>query len=117
MTMCHIGGEIMPLKTFYNLTKEKQTRVLKAAINEFSRVPLNEASVANIIKGAKIPRGSFYQYFKDKEELYYYILEEHSNDIRKYLLGRLVKTNGDIVISFIDLYSYTIKKINEAEVK
>lgn len=107
----------MPLQTFINLPKVKQKRILKAAMLEFSRAPLSEASVANIIKEAGIPRGSFYQYFKDKEDLYYYILEEHSNDIRKKLLSSLQETKGDLVISFIELYQYTIKKINEPAVQ
>jgi AcrR family transcriptional regulator len=107
----------MPLNTFEKIPKEKQERVLNAAIKEFSRAPLNEASIANIIKDAKIPRGSFYQYFKDKEDIYYYILEEHSNDIRKNLLDNLIKTKGDIVISFIELYKYTINKINNPNYK
>lgn len=107
----------MPLNTFKKIPKEKQERVLNAAIKEFSRAPLNEASIANIIKDAKIPRGSFYQYFKDKEDIYYYILEEHSNDIRKNLLDNLIKTKGDIVISFIELYKYTINKINNPNYK
>ena len=51
----------MPTKTFMNLSKEKRLRILKAAKKEFSRVPLDKAIIANIVKDAKIPRGSFYQ--------------------------------------------------------
>jgi len=56
----------MPTETFFNLPKEKQRRILDAAKKEFSRTSLKEASIANVIKDAEIPRGSFYQYFKKR---------------------------------------------------
>lgn len=62
----------MPKETFFHLTDEKKSRIMSAAKKEFSRVPLSEASIARIIKDAEIPRGSFYQYFEDKEDLYFY---------------------------------------------
>jgi AcrR family transcriptional regulator len=103
----------MPKPTFKKLPVEKQTKVLKAAIKEFSRVPLTESSVANIIKDAGIPRGSFYQYFEKIDDLFYYILEAHAKDIRKFLLSSLVETKGDIVTSFIELYKYALEKISK----
>lgn len=102
----------MVKQTFLNLSMEKQSRVLTAAKNEFSRASLNEASVANIIKEAGIPRGSFYQYFTDLEDIFYYILEEHSKDIKKRLSLNLVKYQGDLVKTFADLYQYIVEKIN-----
>lgn len=66
----------MPTQTFFHLPEEKQQRLLEAARVEFSRVPLNEASIAQIVKLAGISRGSFYQYFEDKEDLYFYYFEK-----------------------------------------
>ena len=59
----------MPTNTFFHLPEEKQQRLLDAAQIEFSRHSLQEASIANIVKLAEIPRGSFYQYFENKEDL------------------------------------------------
>ncbi|MFA5482675.1 MAG: TetR/AcrR family transcriptional regulator, partial [Bacilli bacterium] len=47
----------MPTNTFINLSKDKRLRILRAAKSEFSRVPLEKAVIANIVKNAKIPRG------------------------------------------------------------
>ena len=105
----------MPSLTFKKLPNEKQNRILRAGIKEFSRVPLNEGSIANIIKDAKIPRGSFYQYFEDKEDIFYYILEVHSQNIKKYLLKSLLKNKGDVIDSFIELYIFIIEKINNPQ--
>ena len=62
----------VPKPTFLNLSKEKQELLITAAKKEFSRVPLNGASISNIIKDAGIPRGSFYQYFEDKEDIFFF---------------------------------------------
>ena len=54
------GVNDMPTQTFFNLPKDKQQRLLDAAATEFSRAPLKDASINNIIKLAEISRGSFY---------------------------------------------------------
>ena len=53
---------------------------------EFSRLPLKDASIANIIKDAEIPRGSFYQYFENKEDLYYYYFHTLKKNSQRDLL-------------------------------
>lgn len=65
----------MPTDTFFNLSAEKRDKILDAAFAEFSTYTYEQSSIANIIKKAGIPRGSFYQYFEDKKDLYKYILE------------------------------------------
>lgn len=62
----------MPKQTFFNLPEEKKERLLNAAYQEFSSVSLDEASINAIIHESDISRGSFYQYFEDKEDLYFY---------------------------------------------
>ena len=67
-------------ETFIKLNPEKKTRIEDAILNEFKEHPLNKASVKNIIEKAQIPRGSFYQYFDDIEEAYFYILNKYTKD-------------------------------------
>jgi len=66
----------MPTNTFNNLSEEKQKRIFNAAVREFAARRFREASINQIVKDALIPRGSFYQYFEDKEDLYLYVLAE-----------------------------------------
>lgn len=47
---------------------------MEASFEEFSKHGYEKASIAQIIKRAGIPRGSFYQYFEDKLDLYSHIL-------------------------------------------
>jgi TetR/AcrR family transcriptional repressor of nem operon len=53
------------------LTRGDATRekLLKAAIGLFHEFGYNGTSVQDIVSKAKIPKGSFYNYFKSKEEL------------------------------------------------
>lgn len=64
----------MPYPTFERLDSTKKERLMNAMIDEFSQVPFSHASINKIIKEAGIPRGSFYQYFADKEDAYRWVL-------------------------------------------
>lgn len=66
----------MPKDTFINLGEDKKRRIFDAAVKEFSTRRFSEASINQIVKSAGIPRGSFYQYFNDKEDIYLYMYEE-----------------------------------------
>ena len=65
----------MPTSTFFNLPAEKRERIFAAAINEFAQRNIQSASLSNIVAEAGIARGSIYQYFRDKEDIYIYVFE------------------------------------------
>lgn len=65
----------MPKETFFRLKDEKQETVLRAAIHEFVKHGFERAKVSNIARKAGIAKGSIYQYFEDKKELYIYCAE------------------------------------------
>lgn len=73
----------MPKDTFYNLSEEKQKRIFDGAVQEFSERRFSDASINQILKNAGIPKGSFYQYFTDKEDLYLYVIGEIARDIHE----------------------------------
>lgn len=105
----------MPKETFFNLPVEKQETLIQAALTEFSRVPLNEASITNILKHAKIPRGSFYQYFTDKEDAFFYLLELGTKLKREKLLEYLQQTDGDLADAFIELFKLLLMDFKNEE--
>lgn len=100
----------MPKITFFNLPENKRQTLINEARREFSRAPLYEASIANIIKGAGIPRGSFYQYFDDKEDIYFFILGEYAKEKRIQFLQILKSYNGDLERTFLHFYNDLIKE-------
>ena len=94
----------MPSSTFLNLPAEKQEKLLEAATREFSHRPFNEASINQIIHAANISRGSFYQYFTDKEDLTAYMLGGMRRYFSKLMWNILAEVEGDlfqaVVIAF-----------------
>ncbi len=65
----------MPKETFFNLPDEKRERITAIAIEEFGSNDYAEVSISRIVARAGIAKGSFYQYFEDKEDLYVYLLD------------------------------------------
>ncbi len=100
----------MPTNTFFHLPEEKQQRLLDAAQIEFSRHSLQEASIANIVKLAGIPRGSFYQYFENKEDLYFYYFATLRKNSERDLEKQIIAENGDLIEA---MYVYFSKMIVE----
>lgn len=84
----------MPKSTFHNLSDEKKRRIFDAALQEFSTRNFSEASINQIIKNAAIPKGSFYQYFEDKEDIYLYMIEVISKE-KTETLGQVKEMNPD----------------------
>ena len=107
----------MPTKTFYNLPKEKKLRILKAGKKEFSRVPLEKAIIANIAKDADIPRGSFYQYFNNLEDLFTYIIEYLYGFNKKKFSTYLEENNNNIYDALKERFSNEIDKLSKQENK
>ena len=71
----------MPSETFFRLPVEKRQRLMDAAWSEFTETKYAEVSINRIIRKAGIPRGSFYQYFEDKEDLFFHLLKQVRQDI------------------------------------
>lgn len=60
----------MPKQTFHNLPPEKQEKIMKASISEFVKSGFEKGNVGEIAKSAGVAKGSMYQYFEDKKELF-----------------------------------------------
>ncbi len=96
----------MPSTTFYNLPAEKRERLLSAARAEFARAPYEEASVNRMIRAAGIPRGSFYMYFTDKEELFRFLMEAYSGMLSDWMGAQLAQNGGDLFAAFLALFDF-----------
>ncbi len=99
----------MPTNTFFNLSEEKKNKILKAANKEFARVPLEQASIKNIVEDAEIARGSFYQYFEDKQDLFEYLMTLKIGNMQKNLFDMIERENGNIINIFINIYDHLIQ--------
>ncbi len=75
----------MPKETFFNLPAEKRQRILDLAIEEFAENNYKNASISKIVTQAGIAKGSFYQYFADKQDLYLYLIQVSSDEKSTFL--------------------------------
>lgn len=85
----------MPTETFYRLPQEKRDRLVAAIYDELSRVPVTELSINRIVHGAGISRGSFYQYFRDRDDLILYLLEHVNRCVAEFVSSAAPECNGD----------------------
>ena len=61
--------------TFFNLNVEKQEKVMRAAISEFLKYGFEKSNIGNIAKNAGVAKGSIYQYFEDKKDLFMFSVQ------------------------------------------
>ena len=92
----------MPSDTFLRLNDEKKKKLVDASFKEFSLNNFNDASINRIIKEAGISRGSFYMYFEDKKDLYFYLLEQYGEILSNNMKKDLIKNKGDLFKMFQD---------------
>ena len=60
----------MPKQTWRNLSPTKREQIEQDALTEFAQFPYNQASITSMVRRLNIAKGSIYQYFNDKEDLY-----------------------------------------------
>lgn len=102
----------MPTRTFFNLPEPKRQKLLEAIYAEFSRAPYDEVSINRIIRAAGISRGSFYQYFENKQDVLEYLLSQHRHGMEQRALQSLRENGGDLFAMFLDLLDFTFASIS-----
>ena len=90
----------MPKQTFFNLPDEKRDAILELAIEEFAENDYKNASISRIVNRAGIAKGSFYQYFEDKKDLYLYLIDLSTQE-KTRILSQNQPPNSDM-----DVFSY-----------
>lgn len=89
----------MPTITFENLPDHKRLPFIEVALEEFAAHNYDVASVNRIVKRLGIARGSVYQYFTDKLDLWTYL--------RQYAAGKKMAFLATIDrATYADFWSY-----------
>jgi AcrR family transcriptional regulator len=78
----------MPKQTFLNLPEKKRNTIINAAIDEFAQHGLENGSTNRIVANSGISKGSFYQYFEDKQDVFMYLLTVLENEKMEYFKGK-----------------------------
>jgi TetR/AcrR family transcriptional regulator len=71
-----VNGRRVPglYEKFLNLELEKQDRIINAAIKEFAQKGYDKASTNEIVKEAEISKGLLFHYFKNKKQLFLFLV-------------------------------------------
>ncbi len=90
--------------TFSNLPEEKRQRIIDVALEEFAARPFTKASLSNIVARAGIAKGSMYQYFEDKKDLFLYLLDLAIEQKLDY-----IKREVNLEAGFFDAFEQTLR--------
>lgn len=85
----------MPKGTWHNLPAEKRDRITRVAVAEFGRKGFSAGSLNVIAREAGIAKGSLFQYFDDKLDLFATVCEAASTEIAAATIG-VVDPDGSL---------------------
>jgi len=68
---------------------EKRQELIDAAIKEFGEKGYENASLNNILKEARISKGTFYYHFDNKEDLYMYLISIFINEKKSFFASNV----------------------------
>ena len=100
----------MPNPTFFHLPEAKRQRLMDAVWQEFTSVSYMEASINKIIQTADISRGSFYQYFSGKQDVFTYILKTIMDAGKNVFQAQLTVHNNDLFAAILGMYDMLLWK-------
>ena len=83
---------------------------MDAAWEEFTSVKYADVSINKIIHKANIPRGSFYQYFADKEDLFVYLLNEVKEHILQKTSKAIMENSGGLFDVAVGMFEELLRQ-------
>lgn len=102
------GGISLPTQRFLKLSEQKRARVTEAVVCELARVPFDMVSINRIIQNADISRGSFYQYFTDKDDMLDYVLSSYHSALFETVKQVFEQSDGDVFQVLGQMLRFTI---------
>jgi TetR/AcrR family transcriptional regulator len=79
----------MPKETFFKIAEDKRERLLRQAARIFAERGLNQTDIAELASRAGIAKGSIYNYFEGKEDLYLYVCRDGLERSRRSIYGTM----------------------------
>lgn len=84
-----------------NLPEEKKEKIFREAIKEFGKKGYEKGNIGEIAKNAGVAKGSMYQYFQDKKELYMYCVKESYNVSMRYGFSKINNFEEANIFDFV----------------
>ncbi len=87
----------MPSRVFTELDEKKQQKIIEASIKEFGTYGYENSSTNRIVKECGISKGSLFKYFENKEDLYFYLIDEVAMKMSESMTPELAKLPKDVI--------------------
>lgn len=84
----------MPTQTFWNLSAEKRQALIEVAVEEFANNDYDNASISRVVARLGIAKGSIYQYFSDKQDLFLFLLDLSNRTRLEYVQAEVPPEPG-----------------------
>lgn len=86
----------MPTQLFFQLDYDKMRKITEESMLEFAKYGYYNSSTNRIVKNSGISKGSLFQYFANKEDLFFYILDHVTEEMIADLERERVKLSTDL---------------------
>lgn len=98
----------MPTPTWERLDPARRNAVIAAAEDEFAEHGFSSGSLNAIARNAGVAKGSLFQYFNDKADLYAFMAERASTRVRDAMVDHIATLDwtGDYWASMTELLAY-----------
>lgn len=94
---------------FLKLDNEKQRRIINASLKIFAKTLYKNALTDDIVKIANISKGSLFNYFKSKRDLYLYVFDHSVGVITKEFYDKLDLSEEDIFEKYENVFQLKLK--------
>jgi AcrR family transcriptional regulator len=95
----------VPKKTFFNLSEEKRKKITDTLIKYFATKPYSRVDIEDVAKECGVAKGSMYQYFENKKDMYFYVIEESAK--------RLLEVANKYDFEKMSIFEYVEKSFDE----
>ncbi len=90
----------MPKSTFIKLPSSKKIFFTETALDIFAQQGYDQVSIDKLVNTLGIAKGSIYQYFQNKRDLYFYLVEHANAQKQQFVEAHLGTTEGDFFMWF-----------------
>jgi AcrR family transcriptional regulator len=87
--------------------ENKKEYILKSAQNIFGLFGLKKTTIDDISKNARIGKGTLYNYFKNKEGLFFAVVEREKNELKEHIKIELDKNKDKTAKKKFEIYIKT----------
>lgn len=99
----------MPSTTFQKISPRKRDLFIQVSLQEFATHDYEQASISEIVRVLGIAKGSVYQYFENKWDLYQFLVEEAHFKLLEIIQFVDARSENDIQLWFVQRAMAEIK--------